>query len=112
VRVGPGGKPGPAGRPPGGVEGVIRPLGRRFSAGPHGQPAARIESAGDGYLLRVSPALLDLAQFEQRLGEARAARHRHQDARAARLLHDGSGCGGARRWPGSPARTPSPAGSC
>jgi DNA-binding SARP family transcriptional activator len=50
-----------------------------------------IESAGDGYLLRLGSALVDLDEFEQRLGEARAARNRRDAARAARLLRDATG---------------------
>jgi DNA-binding SARP family transcriptional activator len=42
-----------------------------------------IESIGDGYVLRPGSAVLDLDEFEQRLGEARGARGRHD---AARLL--------------------------
>lgn len=45
-----------------------------------------IESIGDGYVLRPGSAVLDLDEFEQRLGEARGARGRHDAARAARLL--------------------------
>ena len=47
-----------------------------------------IESIGDGYLLRLGPALLDLNSFERWLGEARAARERGDTARGARLLGD------------------------
>ena len=50
-----------------------------------------IESIGDGYLLRLGSAVLDLDEFEQRLGEARAARDRHDVVRGARLLHDAVG---------------------
>jgi DNA-binding SARP family transcriptional activator len=50
-----------------------------------------IESVGDGYDLRLGPALLDLDEFEQRLSAARAARQRHDDLRGARLLRDAVG---------------------
>ena len=50
-----------------------------------------IESVGDGYDLRRDAALLDLDEFEQRLGAARAARQRHDDARGARLLREAVG---------------------
>lgn len=50
-----------------------------------------IESVGDGYVLRLGPAVLDLDEFEQRLSEARAARDRHDAARGARLLRDALG---------------------
>jgi DNA-binding SARP family transcriptional activator len=50
-----------------------------------------IESAGDGYVLRLDSAGLDLDEFEQRLSEARAARDRHDTARGARLLRDALG---------------------
>ena len=50
-----------------------------------------IESIGDGYLLRLGSAVLDLDEFEQRLAEARAARDRHDAARGARLLRDAVG---------------------
>jgi DNA-binding SARP family transcriptional activator len=50
-----------------------------------------IESVGDGYVLRLGSAVLDLDEFEQRLGEARAARDRHDAARGARLLRDALG---------------------
>jgi DNA-binding SARP family transcriptional activator len=50
-----------------------------------------IESVGDGYVLRLGPAVLDLDEFEQRLSEARAARYRHDAARGARLLRDALG---------------------
>ena len=50
-----------------------------------------IASVGDGYVLRLGPAVLDLDEFEQRVGEARAARDRHDAARGARLLRDALG---------------------
>jgi DNA-binding SARP family transcriptional activator len=45
-----------------------------------------IESIGEGYVLRLGSAVLDLAVFEQRLSAARAARQGHDDVRGARLL--------------------------
>jgi DNA-binding SARP family transcriptional activator len=56
-----------------------------------GQRRDPIESIGDGYLLRVGPALLDLDVFEHCLDEARAARKLRDTAGAARLLGDALG---------------------
>jgi DNA-binding SARP family transcriptional activator len=50
-----------------------------------------IESIGDGYVLRLGSAVLDLDEFEQRLSEARAARDRNDAAGGARLLRDALG---------------------
>jgi DNA-binding SARP family transcriptional activator len=50
-----------------------------------------IESIGDGYVLRLGPAILDLEEFEQWLREARKVRGRHDAARSARLLRDALG---------------------
>jgi DNA-binding SARP family transcriptional activator len=50
-----------------------------------------IESIGDGYVLRLGSAVLDLDEFEQRLSEARGVRGRHDAARAARLLREALG---------------------
>jgi DNA-binding SARP family transcriptional activator len=47
-----------------------------------------IESIGDGYVLRLGSAVLDLDEFEQRLSEARAARGRDDAARDGWLLRD------------------------
>ena len=47
-----------------------------------------IESIGDGYVLRLGSAVLDLDEFEQWLREARG---RHDVARSARLLRDALG---------------------
>jgi DNA-binding SARP family transcriptional activator len=52
------------------------------------QPGGLIESIGDGYVLRLGPAVLDLDVFEEWLSAARAARHRRE---AARLLRDALG---------------------
>ena len=49
-----------------------------------------IESIGDGYLLRLGSAVLDLDVFERQVGEARAVRD-HDAPRAARLLADALG---------------------
>ena len=50
-----------------------------------------IESIGDGYILRLGSAVLDLDEFEQWLSEARGVRGRHDVARSSRLLHDALG---------------------
>jgi DNA-binding SARP family transcriptional activator len=50
-----------------------------------------IESVGDGYVLRLGSAVLDLDVFEERLGAGRAARGRRDDVRGARLLGDAVG---------------------
>ena len=50
-----------------------------------------IESVGDGYVLRLGSAVLDLDVFEERLGAGRAARQDHDDVRGARLLRDAVG---------------------
>jgi DNA-binding SARP family transcriptional activator len=50
-----------------------------------------IESIGDGYVLRLGSAILDLDEFEQWLSEARGVRGRHDAARCARLLRDALG---------------------
>jgi DNA-binding SARP family transcriptional activator len=50
-----------------------------------------IESIGDGYVLRLGSAVLDLDEFEQWLGEARGVRGRRDAARSARLLRDALG---------------------
>lgn len=52
------------------------------------QHCAPIQSIGDGYVLRLGPAHLDLDGFEQRLSEARG---HHSSARRARLLRDALG---------------------
>jgi DNA-binding SARP family transcriptional activator len=56
-----------------------------------GQPGGLIESIGDGYLLRLGSAVLDLDIFEQWLSEAHAARDRREAAHGARLLRDALG---------------------
>jgi DNA-binding SARP family transcriptional activator len=50
-----------------------------------------IESIGDGYVLRLGSAVLDLDEFEQWLNEARGVRGRHDVAHSARLLRDALG---------------------
>jgi DNA-binding SARP family transcriptional activator len=56
-----------------------------------GQAGPLIESIGDGYVLRLGPAVLDLDTFERWLSEAGAARLRGDTARGARLLRDALG---------------------
>src|ERR1700741_2682187 len=56
-----------------------------------------IESIGDGYVLRLGLAILDLDEFEQLLREARGVRGRRHAARCARLLPDPLGL-----WRGTP----------
>jgi DNA-binding SARP family transcriptional activator len=80
--------------PPQSAAGTIRTYISRLrrcldvQAGGQGQ---LIESAGDGYVLRLGPAGLDLDAFERWLSEARTARLRYDTARAARLLRDALG---------------------
>jgi DNA-binding SARP family transcriptional activator len=50
-----------------------------------------IESIGDGYVLRLGSAVLDLDEFEQWLSEARGVRGQHDVARSARLLREALG---------------------
>jgi DNA-binding SARP family transcriptional activator len=50
-----------------------------------------IESIGDGYVLRLGSAILDLDEFEQWLSEARGVWGRRDVARSARLLRDALG---------------------
>jgi DNA-binding SARP family transcriptional activator len=50
-----------------------------------------IESIGDGYVLRLGSAVLDLDEFEHWLSEARGVRGRRDAARSARLLRDALG---------------------
>jgi DNA-binding SARP family transcriptional activator len=50
-----------------------------------------IQSIGDGYVLRLGSAVLDLDEFEQRLSEARMVRGLDAAARGARLLRDALG---------------------
>jgi DNA-binding SARP family transcriptional activator len=67
-------------------------LRRRLNTGAPGAGTRKmIESIGDGYVLRLGSAGFDLTDFEQWLGDARAARRGHQTARAARLLGDALG---------------------
>lgn len=47
-----------------------------------------IESIGDGYVLRLGSAVLDLDEFERWLSDARAAQDLHDSALGARLLRD------------------------
>ncbi|HYZ56391.1 MAG TPA: AfsR/SARP family transcriptional regulator [Streptosporangiaceae bacterium] len=66
----------------------LRRLVNTKAAGEAGQ---LIESIGDGYVLRLGSAVLDLDAFEQWLSEGRAARGHHDAARGARLLRDALG---------------------
>jgi DNA-binding SARP family transcriptional activator len=50
-----------------------------------------IESLGDGYVLRLGSAVLDLDEFEQSLSAARGVRGRHDAARSGRLLRHALG---------------------
>jgi DNA-binding SARP family transcriptional activator len=61
---------------------------RRVNAGGAGQVGELIELAGDGYVLHLGSAVLDLDVFERRLSDARAARARRDSPRTARLLRD------------------------
>jgi len=70
------------------VRTYVSRLRRILDVDADGQRGEPIESMGDGYLLRVEPAMLDLDVFERCLDDARAARRLRDPARAARLLHD------------------------
>jgi DNA-binding SARP family transcriptional activator len=61
---------------------------RRLLGGPDG---CVITSAGDGYMLDLRSATLDLDQFEGRLRDARAAWQRQDSARAAAALRGALG---------------------
>ena len=61
---------------------------RRVSRKAAGQPGELIESIGDGYVLRLGPAVLDLELFEEGLAGACAAQHPRD---TARLLGDALG---------------------
>jgi DNA-binding SARP family transcriptional activator len=82
-------------RPPRAAAGTVRTYISRLrqcievQAG--GQVGQLIESIGDGYVLRLGPAALDLDTFERWLSEARGARLDYDTARSARLLHDALG---------------------
>jgi DNA-binding SARP family transcriptional activator len=82
-------------RPPRSAAGTVRTYISRLrqcvdlEAG--GQAGPLIESIGDGYVLRLGPAVLDLDTFERWLSEAGAARLRGDTARGARLLRDALG---------------------
>lgn len=74
------------------VRTYISRLRRRLGTGASANGAIEaIESIGDGYVLRLGPAALDLGDFEQWLAAAGVARHRHEMARAARLLRNALG---------------------
>jgi DNA-binding SARP family transcriptional activator len=61
-----------------------------------------IERVGDGYVLRLGSAVLDLDEFEHWISEARAARDRHDPARGARLLREALGLWGGTALAGIP----------
>lgn len=69
----------------------ISRLRRHCAAAGPGPAGEHIESAGDGYALRLGSALLDLDVFEKLHGEGHAARHRDEPAQAARLLGEALG---------------------
>ena len=73
------------------VRTYVSRLRHRLDDGAEGAAGGLIESVGDGYVLRPGSAVLDLGLFEQWVGDARAARHGHEMARAARLLRDALG---------------------
>jgi DNA-binding SARP family transcriptional activator len=73
------------------VRTYISRLRRCFDVQAGGPASPLIESIGDGYVLRLGSAALDLDTFERWLSEARAARLRHDTARGARLLRDALG---------------------
>jgi DNA-binding SARP family transcriptional activator len=66
-------------------------LRRSMDAASAGEGRRLIESVGDGYVLRLGPAFLDLDAFELWLSGAREARQRNDTARGARLLRDALG---------------------
>ena len=68
------------------VRTYISRLRRLLDAGGVAQAGCLITSAGDGYALRLGSAVLDLDEFEDRVGDARAAWRRKEKARAAALL--------------------------
>lgn len=69
----------------------ISRLRRSMGALDAGERGRLIQSVGDGYLLRLGSAFLDLDAFEQWLSEGRQARQRHDTARGVRLLRDALG---------------------
>lgn len=64
---------------------------RRLDTDSPGQPGELIESIGNGYAVPLASGVLDLDVFEQRLSEARAARHCQDNERGAKLLRDALG---------------------
>ena len=78
-------------RLPRSASGTIRTYISRLRQCVDTQAGQLIESIGDGYVLRLGSAALDLDAFERRLSEARAARLRHDTTRSARLLRDALG---------------------
>lgn len=73
------------------VRTYISRLRRPLGTGATGGSGGRIESVGDGYVLRLDSAVLDLNVFEDLCGEARAAWRRNEAARAACLHREALG---------------------
>jgi DNA-binding SARP family transcriptional activator len=73
------------------VRTYVSRLRRELAAGGAAQAGCLIMSAGDGYALGLGSAVLDLDEFADWVGEARAARERAADARAAELLRTALG---------------------
>jgi DNA-binding SARP family transcriptional activator len=67
-----------------------------------GRPDDLITSIGDGYVLRLGSAVLDLDLFDEWLRQARAARGHHEAAHAVRLLRDALGLWGGDALAGVP----------
>jgi DNA-binding SARP family transcriptional activator len=75
---------------------------RRVCAMTTGQSDDLITAIGDGYVLRLGLAVLDLDLFEGWLREARVARGRREAAHGARLLRDALGLWGGDALAGVP----------
>jgi len=73
------------------VRTYISRLRHRVNLEGAGRAGQLIESIGDGYVLRLDSAVLDLDVFERWLSEAHTARGRHDVVRGARLLRDALG---------------------
>ena len=70
------------------IRNYISRLRRRLRPGPDWPDRDVIKLVGDGYTLRLGPALLDFNNFEKLTGHARAARGEGDPARAAALFGD------------------------